>query len=866
MTLSPGTRLGAYEVLAPIGAGGMGEVFRARDTRLGREVALKVLPEALAQDRERLARFEQEARAASALNHPNIVTIHEVGREGETAFIAMELVDGKTLRELELAGAIPVRKILGVVAQVAEGLAKAHAAGIVHRDLKPENVMVSRDGFVKILDFGLAKLVEPQSGEVSAMPTMAKPETHAGTVLGTVAYMSPEQASGEPLDYRSDQFSLGSMLYEMSTGQKAFQRKTAAETMSAIIREEPEPVAKLRPDLPLPVRWMLDRCLSKDREERYVSTKDLARDLASVRDHISEVSSGAEAMLSATGRPGRPRIARLALGAALGAALILAGWLAARASSSGPPGSPTFRRLTFRPGQLGNARFAPDGQMVVYGAEWQGDLEGMQLYQTRLGNPESRPFDFRGDILAISSSNELAMIRFPPAATVGTLGTLSRVPLSGGTPRPVMENVAYAGADFSPDGRELAVAHGVEGKTRLEFPPGKVLVPEGVDGPRFSPDGSRIAFWDSSSDRISVGLVDRLGKSKKSLSTDFVGFSGAACWRRDGKEVWVTGSRPGESYALWGLDLSGRRRLVMRVPGHLELDDISKDGRVLINHHTLTRTVRGASAADPKPRDLSWLDESVAADLYADGRTLLITESGERSGSRPTIYIRGMDGSPAARLGEGVARALSPDGKWVLALTPPAQGKAESLVVLPTGPGEARVLDRGGLAEFGWGAWLPDGRSVIFSAAAAGGASRIWIQAVPEGKPRPIGPEGARMQAQWSPISPDGRYVVGIRGDSILRIPLDGAGEPLAVPGVDPEYDRVIQWTIDGRGLFLCQLGERIKVWLLDLETGQRRLWKEIDDEQPYGNQYVRVTPDASAWVYSAGHVLSELYLVEGLR
>jgi eukaryotic-like serine/threonine-protein kinase len=844
----------------------MGEVFRARDTRLGREVALKVLPEALALDRERLARFEQEARAASALNHPNIVTIYEIGREGDTAFIAMELVDGKTLRELELAGAMPVRKILNVASQVAEGLAMAHGAGIVHRDLKPENVMISKDGFVKILDFGLAKLIEPQSGEVSAMPTMAKPETHAGVVLGTVAYMSPEQASGEPLDYRSDQFSLGSMLYEMSTGQKAFKRKTAAETMSAIIREEPEPVAKLRPDLPLPVRWMLERCLAKDPEERYVSTKDLARDLTSVRDHISEVSSSAEAMFSATGRPGRPRVARLALAVALGAALILAGWLAARASSGGPPGPPSFRRLTFRQGQLGNARFAPDGQTVVYGAAWER-VEGMQLYQTLLGNPESRAFDFRGDILAISPSNELAIIRFPPRAGPGTLGTLARVPLSGGTPRPVLENIDYAGADFSPDGRELAIAHGVDGKRRLEFPPGKVLIPEGVYGPRFSPDGSTIAFWDTSSDRISLGLVDRLGKSKKSLATDFIGGSGAPCWRPDGKEVWVTGSRPGESDALWALDLSGRRRLVMRVPGSLELDDISKDGRVLINHHTLTRTVRGASAVDPKPRDLSWLDSSVAADLSADGKTLLITESGEGSGSRPTIYVRGMDGSPAARLGEGVARALSPDGTWVLALSPPAQGKAESLVILPTGPGEARVLDRGGLADFEWGAWLPDGRSVVFSAAPAGGASRIWTQAVPEGKPRPIGPEGARMQRQWSPISPDGRFVIGARGDTVLRIPLDGVGEPRAVPGVDPKNERVIQWTSDGRGLFVCLFGERpIKVWRLDLETGQRRLWKEIEEEQPYGGQYVRVTPDASAWVYSAGHVLSELYLVEGLR
>ncbi|MGH9368286.1 MAG: serine/threonine-protein kinase, partial [Thermoanaerobaculia bacterium] len=363
MTLSPGTRLGPYEIVAALGAGGMGEVYRARDARLGREVALKVLPEELSLDRSRLSRFEQEARSASALNHPNIVTIHEIGREGETPFIAMELVDGKTLRELAVSGPLAIRRVLSVAAQVAEGLAKAHAAGIVHRDLKPENVMVSKDGFVKVLDFGLAKLVELDTGGVSAMPTLARPETQPGTVLGTVAYMSPEQASGEPLDFRSDQFSLGSILYEMTTGRKAFGRKTAAETMAAIIREEPEPVGKLRPEAPLPLRWILERCLAKDPEERYASTRDLARDLSSVRDHISEVSSGAEALLAAPARP-RRRLAALAAGLALAAAGALAGWAARR--PSGVPSAPTFKRLTFRQGQLGNARFAPDGQTILY--------------------------------------------------------------------------------------------------------------------------------------------------------------------------------------------------------------------------------------------------------------------------------------------------------------------------------------------------------------------------------------------------------------------------------------------------------------------------------------------------------------------
>ena len=259
----------------------------------------------------------------------------------------MELVEGKTLRELTASGPMPVRRVLSVAAQVADGLSKAHAAGIVHRDLKPENVMVSKDGFVKILDFGLAKLVEPESGEVSAMQTMARTETQPGTVMGTVGYMSPEQASGEPLDFRSDQFSLGSIVYEMATGKKAFQRKTAAETMAAIIREEPEPVAKLRPDLPPPVRWIVERCLSKDREDRYASTKDLARDLDGLRDRLAEVSSGAEAPLPA---PGRRRRRGLLLVAAVGvlAAGLAVVWGIAHGLAKEAAPAPSFKRLTFR--------------------------------------------------------------------------------------------------------------------------------------------------------------------------------------------------------------------------------------------------------------------------------------------------------------------------------------------------------------------------------------------------------------------------------------------------------------------------------------------------------------------------------------
>jgi Tol biopolymer transport system component len=860
MPLQAGQRLGSFEVLAPLGAGGMGEVYRARDTRLGREVALKVLPESLASDKGRLSRFEQEARAASALNHPNIVTIYEIGRDGETTFVAMELIDGKTLRESSASGSMPVRKALAVAAQISEGLSKAHSAGIVHRDLKPENVMVSKDGFVKVLDFGLAKLADPESSQVSAMPTAASPQTTAGTVLGTVAYMSPEQASGEPVDYRSDQFSLGSMLYEMTTGKKAFQRKTAAETMSAIIREDPEPAGTVRPDLPLPVRWVLERCLAKDREERYASTKDLARDLAGLRDHVSEASSGSGALLPSTGRP-RRRLTLPLLLAAL-AAGVVGGWALTHSRSVQRHAmAPSFTRLTFRRGQLGNARFAPDGRTIVYGARWAGEAPGTQLYRTQVGSPESARFEFPGDILAISPSNELAILEIAEAAQTGTL---SRVPMSGGTPRQVLENVGYGGADYSPDGN-LAVDHAVEGRSRLEFPIGKVVYPEGVGLPRVSRDGQSIAFWESEESPYAVSIIPRAGGAKRTLAGGWSRFSGAPCWSPDGREIWITAAKRGEPEALWAVDMSGKPRLLVRTPGTLELDDVSREGRLLVAHHTILHTVRVASANSREPRDLSWLDLSVLNDLSADGKTLLLTEQGEGSGSGGMIYLRSADGSPAIKLGEGLGQALSPDGKWVLANTAIAYGKAGRLAVLPTGPGQALALDKGELTEIGWGSWLPDGKRIVFTATKQDGVPHLFVQEVPSGKPVPLGPEGTMLPlpaGTASPVSPDGKLVAALHGNQVLLVPTDG--EPARpVPGLS-RADRVAQWSADSRSLYVWE--RRGKVWLHDVDTGRRRLWKEIPVEDSLVVNQIRVTPDGGTWALYGAQVFSELYLVEGVR
>jgi len=280
----PGSRFGSYQILQQLGAGGMGEVYRAKDTRLDREVAIKTLSLERCSHPDALLRFEHEARAASALTHPNIVTIYELGHANGTRYIAMELVDGKTLRSLLGAGAIPFRKSVAIAAQIASALAQAHEIGLIHRDLKPENLMVSQDGTAKVLDFGLAKLLKPDRGSSDSSTTI----TEHGTVMGTVGYMSPEQAAGEEIDFRSDQFSFGCVLYEMATGTAAFKKKTHAETIAAILRDEPDALRTKTLQAPAPFIWILERCLAKDPQQRYASTRDLARDLAAVRDRLAD--------------------------------------------------------------------------------------------------------------------------------------------------------------------------------------------------------------------------------------------------------------------------------------------------------------------------------------------------------------------------------------------------------------------------------------------------------------------------------------------------------------------------------------------------------------------------------------------------
>jgi Tol biopolymer transport system component len=853
MPLSAGTRLGSYEIVAPLGAGGMGEVYRARDTRLGREVAIKVLPADRAGDADRRRRFEQEARSASALNHPNILTIHEVGSEGDTTYIAMELIEGRTVRELVASGPVPTKKLLDVAAQTAEGLAKAHGAGIVHRDLKPENLMVSKDGFVKILDFGLAKLAEPEARDASTIQTAAGSPTEPGTVLGTAGYMSPEQAAGRTVDFHSDQFALGSILYEMATGQRAFQRKTGAETLVAIMREEPEPMTLSGAKTPAPLRWIVERCLAKEPEDRYASTKDLARDLASVRDHLSETSTSAS---SGAIEPVKARRRGWRAPAAAAIAGLVAGLLLRGAFGGGKPAAPAqFQQITYQRGMIFSARFAPDGQTIAYAAAWDG--RPLEIYSARFDSPESRPLGLpTADVLSISKTGEMAIsLGRHYLAGYESTGTLARVSLGGGAPRPILENVQDA--DWAPDGQSLAVAHHLGTLQRLEYPIGKAIYASAgwVSNVRVSPDGRFVAFIDHPTRGDNDGrlkIVDAEGKVRVEGPAANLGIA----WSPRGDEVW-------SSSPLAVTTLSGKSRRLFESPGIDILHDISKDGRTLMSLVSARREIVGVPGAGVEEHNLTWLNWSFPTDITRDGRALLFDEQNVQP---PGIYLRPLDGSAAAvKLGNGFSFGLSPDGRFALTAPKPA---ATQLVLLPTGPGESKLLAETNVVTQA-ATFFPDGRRILVAGNEPGRGIRLYVQDLPDGKPRAITPEGVSTNRTISPVSPDGKLVAAYGPDGKFALYPTEPGEPRPVPGVAAE-DVPLRWTADGRSLYVSRLSAPPgKIELLDVATGRRTPWREFRPPDPAGILQVGpivVAPDGSSFVYSYRRLLDELYVANGLR
>jgi eukaryotic-like serine/threonine-protein kinase len=856
MALAAGTKLGPYEIQSSLGAGGMGEVYRARDTRLERTVAVKVLPATFAGDADRLTRFEHEARVLSTVNHPNLLAIHDVGAQDGVHYLVSEYLEGQTLREKMDAGPLAQRRVIEYALEIAKGLAAAHEKGIVHRDLKPDNIFVTKDGRLKILDFGLAKqsfAMEPGTGESA---TMAAPTpTTPGTVMGTVGYMSPEQVRGQTVDQRSDLFSFGAILYEMISRKRAFKGDSSVETMNAILKEDPPELSESSLQVSPGLERIVRHCLEKEPSLRFQSARDLAFDLES----LSSLSSPAKALpASRWSNVGRLQTSLLAAIPILLLAAAAAFW-AGRITV--PASNPIFTRLTFRGGHVASARFAPDGQTIVYSAAFGEDP--VQLYTTRPDSPQSRELGLKGSsILGISRSTELAVTLEHTFFTANaSAGTLARLPLSGGAPREVAEGVLSA--DWSPDGTALAAVRFVEGKVRLEYPLGKPIYTTGgwISDARVSPDGERVAFIDHPilfDSRGSIMVADRAG-NHKALTDTFSDALGLA-WHPSGKEIWFTGSYIHLSSNLFAVSLSGKQRLVWAGAGEVIIQDISQDGRALFIRGNRRRGIAGFFPGQKAETDLSWQDWSLPLTISPDGKWIFFSEEGDGGGARYSAYMRNTDGSPAIRLGDGTPYSVSPDGKWVASIVP---GEPEQLTLLPTRTGDPKNPSQPGF-NYDAAEWLPDGKRLLVIGNEVGKTSRDYVQDAAGGPPKPVTPEGS-AGFLWL----DDKSVAVPRDDSTWTLyPIDG-GQPKDIKAPLP-LPATRNLARSGRYCF-APLHQKVplEVYRFDSLTGEKQLWRDLapaDRAGVYNVGILHITPDARWYVYSYVRDLSDLYMVEGLR
>jgi eukaryotic-like serine/threonine-protein kinase len=857
MNLAPGTKLGPYEIVVLVGAGGMGEVYRARDSRLKRDVAVKVLPRALSLDADRLRRFEQEALATAALNHPNVLAVYDIGSSEGAPYVVSELLEGETLRDRLRTGPIPLRKALDHALQIAHGLAAAHEKGIIHRDLKPENLFLTKDGRLKILDFGLAKLTQAEPGSHTSLATVSQ-GTEAGMVLGTAGYMSPEQVRGLALDTRSDIFSLGAILYEMLSGKRAFHGDTAADTLSSILKEDPPDLSETNRNVSPALERIVQHCLEKRPEARFHSASDIAFDL----EHLSGISStSTKATPVEAARPSR-RLPLLLAGSLAFALVTLAlGWWLGHSSHT-PPAE--YKQITFRMGSIGNARFTPDGS-IVYSAVWEGGDQ--QLYMARANDPSARELGLKNaEVLSISKTGELAvrLNTISPSAFV-QFGTLARVPLSGAMPREMLDNVQ--GADWAADGETMAVVHYLPENRhwRLEYPIGKVLFDSigWISDPRISPDGKWIAFADHDNvegdDEGSVAVIaaDGNGKEQK-LSSGWESIEGIV-WSPAGDEVWFAATTSGSADNPCAVTLAGKLRIITNVPGGMWLEDLRNGAALTVTQQTRAG-LRGISPGGKEERELGWFGWAVLSDISRDGRKILFYEVGDAGGPNYTVFLRDTDGSPPASLGDGDGVAISPDAKWVITKSP----KGGPLNLVPTGAGESRPLTRDAIV-YGVTRWLPDGKHLLATGIEAGHGTRDYLIDVSTGASKPVTPEG--VSGVW--LSPDGRNTAVQEADGKWGIwPLDGTGIRL-VPGLDEKW-RMDGWSPDGASVYVASRArERMaKVYKVNTVTGKMDLWRTFGNSGAGFSSVdtVLLSDDGTAYAYRYNQLTSQAYIVTGLK
>jgi dipeptidyl aminopeptidase/acylaminoacyl peptidase len=830
----------------PRGGGGLAEVYRARDTRLGREVAVKVLPSELSRDPDRLRRFEQEARLAGSLNHPNVLSLHDVGSHDGAPYLVTELLEGHSLREVLETGPLPVRKAVEHAEQIAHGLAAAHAKGIVHRDLKPGNVFVTKDGRVKILDFGLAKLTQADPGVAAS--SQLSTDTAEGRVVGTVGYMAPEQVRGHAVDARSDIFALGAVLYETLSGRRAFAGETTADTLTAILTKDPEDLSRPGLAVPASLERIVRRCLEKDPEERFQSARDVAFALGALSTATGRIPE-AEVPKPRRFRWLKPALLGLLVAVASGAAGL---WYGKRAASRPLP---SFALLTTERGVVYDARFTPDGRMVVYSAAWDGNPP--EVFSTRVESPVPRSFEFpAGGVQSVSPSGELALLRSRPG-NVGwpKLGTLARVPFAGGVPRDVLEDVASA--DWAPDG-SLCVLRRLGAELQLEWPIGTVLYRSpGIYRANFvrvSPRGDQAVFAEDTPSGPALRLVDRGGRVR-TIAT--VGEPMGYAWARGGRELRFLQDR-----ILYAVDLSGRRRALQGLGAPAFLFDISAEGRVLVSYWRSDVRVRGRAPGDPAEHDLATLRITADA-LSPDGQFLLAR-------ARPGQLLVPLRGGAPVHLGslghpQGWAVDLSIGGRRVLFREP---GPPPRLVEVPTGAGEPRPVPLG-TVEPVTATWFGDGVTVLILGHAPGRPDRLFVKRAVDAMPRAVTPESARVGSFAA--SPDGAWVAVHETPRIRCYPVAG-GEPREVPGYEGQ-DLLLGWSGDGRFLYLRRdpdaLAAPAQLFRLDVQNGRQTPWMELLPPDRVGLMNVmsvRLASNGQAYVYRQNQTLHDLYIVDGLK
>ncbi len=862
MAVTPGTRIGPYDVISLVGAGGMGEVYRARDGRLGRDVAIKILPASFTTDPDRLQRFDQEARAAAALNHPNILTVHEIGSHAPASgpavpFVVSELLEGRTLREAlgESPKGLPVRKAIDYATQLANGLAAAHEKGIVHRDLKPENIFITRDGRLKILDFGLAKLKD-ESAAAGAGATMLATQagTGAGVVLGTVGYMSPEQVRAQPVDHRSDIFSFGAVLYEMLSGARAFKGATAADTITAILASEPVDLTAEHAAVTPALDRIVRHCLEKSAEMRFQSARDIAFNL----DALSTMSStGSVAAAVPARRPATLYLTIAAVAVSIAAAAAL--WRFAATSR----GNPVFHQVTFRHGELDNARFTADGQNIVYTASWEGappeifSVPASQRGGRSLGIQNAR-------LLAVSRTGELAVGLAPRVIAASSFmlpGTLARGSMAGGAPKAEIENVAAA--DYAPDGKSLAIVRYMPDQrtSQLEYPIGTVLFKNAMlTGLRFSPDGRYLAFIDHASASDDRGNAVILRATGETVATGPLRDSQRGlAWSPAGDEIWLTS--PLMDGSMFALDLKGRSRALLNMPGRLFVRDVAADGRVLLDEGDTRRGIVVVSDNEESQRDVSWLDYSYLRGISNDGKTIVFEEEGHGAESGYRRFVRNVDGSPATEVGSGYAVAISDDKAWTMSMRFVEGGN--ELWLQPVGAGQPRRL-----SPPGWGAnnaarFFADGKRVVYIAREPKSARpRTYVQILDGGAPRAITDEGVNGIL----ISPDQRWVQVNSPAGLALVPVEG-GPLRSIQGAQP-LDSVRGWTDDGQLYVANGRPTVLRIDKLNPFTGKRTLWRELRAPGIVGVRPALpfITPDGRTYAFGYGIGFSDLYVMTGVR